>query len=126
MTVQMIRCDIQDRTDIWAEIHNGLQLEAGNFCYRYRIILCFHRHLGIRDTNVANHENTFIVCFHDLPGQRCRCRLAIGSGDGCQSALRALICQLDLTPDWDLGFIQHCHKWRLQRNSRTDHTHLHA
>ena len=68
----------------------------------------FHRHLGIRDTNVANHENTFIVCFHDLPGQPCRCRLAIGSGDGCQSALRALICQLDLTPDRDLGFIQHC------------------
>ena len=101
----MIRRNIGDRRHVGMEIHDRLQLEAGNLRHHHRIIGGLKRVGRIRLADIAHHENTFKMALHDLACKRGRRRLSVGSRDRRQFSLGAVVGKLDLTPDWDLRLV---------------------
>ena len=98
MSVQMIRCDVKNRTYLRMKFIYCLQLETAYFCYCHR----FFRHLGsilrIRITDISNYIYIFKICFHNLTGKCCSCCFSICSCYGKKFSCTTKICKFNLSP----------------------------
>ena len=122
MTIQMIRRNIEDRTDFRMKLYNTLQHKAADLCCRHSIRLHTVRHICIWHADISHHIGMWIIIFQDLPHKGCRRGLSIRSGDCCNTPLSAAISKFDLTPDWNLTPSDLQHHWNIHRDSRTwDH-----
>ena len=121
----MVRGDIQYCAYIWAEIHDGLQLETGYLCHGNGILRHLQNPGGVWVADIAHHKGFLIFCFEDFPCQGRCCCLAVGACDGCQPSKGTLVRQLYLPEDWDLGIVHHSHKGAVKGYAGTDDAKLH-
>ena len=119
VTVQMIRCDIQDRTDTRTECLNRLKLKTAHLCHDHRIFCCLKCHTGIRISNISNYICILCIVLHDLTKQGSCRRLSVGSGNRKNLSLSCFICQFDFPPDRDSPVSHLIHNRKIGRNSRT-------
>ena len=106
MAVQMIRRNVQDHADARVKLFDGFKLEAAHFGNRNAVIGHLLCKIGIRRTDVSDHENLFKIKLHDLTGKR-RCRrLSVRSGNGNQFAFRETVGKFNLAPDRHIGLIK--------------------
>ena len=57
VTVQMILCDVKDRTDLWCKLLNRLKLKAADLCHCCRIFFHFQCFGCIRCSDISYHKN---------------------------------------------------------------------
>ena len=111
MAVQMIRRDIQDRTDFGTECVNRLKLKTAHLCHNNRIILCLPHNARVRIADIAYNKCAFPEIFHDCTKQCCRGRLSICSGDRQHIPFTKDICQFNFTPDRNPCIPHLIHRW---------------
>ena len=98
MTIQMILCDVKDRTDLWCKLLNRLKLKAADLCHCCRIFFHFQCFGCIRCSDISYHKNRFLCITHDLAKQCCRSSLSVCSGDRQHTALSCTISKLHFSP----------------------------
>ena len=64
------------------EIHDGLQLEAGNLCDGHGLIRGLQCRGGVRITDISYYKYALIEFLHDLAGEGCRRCLSVCAGNG--------------------------------------------
>ena len=81
MAVQVVRSDVCDRGHVRMEVHDRLELEAGNLSDCHGLISCLECVGSIRISDISYYEYALIKLLHDLSGERCRRCLSVCAGD---------------------------------------------
>ena len=122
MSVQMVRCEIQNGTHIRMEIYDCLKLEAAYLCYCVRILICRITQFSVRDSYVSNNYRAGIVRLYYLSHKSCCGGLTVCSCYCCYLALAIMICKFYLTPDRYSSISDYVCERSVNRYSRTyDH-----
>ena len=119
MTVQMIRSDVQDRTDLRMKMLCGLQLKAADLCHSDRILIHLFHCCRVRISDVSYNENGVSHMLHDGSQEAGGCRFSIGSRDGQHVAFSKSVGQLHLAPDLQPFFLKMKDQRKVRGNTGT-------
>ena len=106
MTVQMIRSDVQDRTDLRMKMLCGLQLEAADLCHSDRILIHLFHCCRVRVSDISHHKNRTSGMFHNGAQKTGGRRLSVGSRNRQHIALSKSVRQFHFSPDLQTFFLK--------------------
>ena len=123
MTVQVIRSQVQQDSDLRMKSVNRLQLKAREFEHAPRPRLVFrHIHqLDCRQPDVAANQRRASAGLQDFACQRRSRGLPVRTGDAQNAGLQEPCRQLHLANDRDVEGTRLVHLWSIGRDARTEH-----
>ena len=121
MTIQMIRSDIQDSTDLGTECMYCLQLKTADLRHYHRRFLCLESHIRIWIPDISHNENTLFPVVHDFSEKGCGCCLSVGTCNCKDISFSENICQFNLSPHRNPTLMHFPDDRKIRWNAGTHH-----
>ena len=124
VSVQMIRCEVQDRRNYRSELGRCLKLERRTLSYHPGVLICVLSLCHYRVAYVAYYICITACSLENLACEgRCGC-LAVGSCDSCESCRSDPVRKLELANDLSSGCCCSLDEVQLRRYARAQHQHV--
>ena len=124
VTVQMVLCDVEDRTDLWCKFFDRLQLETADLRYCCGILFHFQCFGSVWSSNVSHYKDRVLCITHDLAKKGCCGCFAICSGDCEYPSLAGTVSQFYFSPYRKSHLIKFLHDRNICRYSRAQYNQI--